>query len=114
MNKINKVFINAPIFKIEKNNEEVFRTLCSHIWKYNLEAVAPVLDMPLDNVEGNKDALCSLVSRMIHCDLIVTHGDWFNFSECVKLNEIARLLDIEVVHYSRLEDRLSTNAKITQ
>lgn len=104
---IEKVFINAPIFAIENNNKAIFESLQSEIWFWNVEAVAPSLSMSDAKFQDKEAVMKSLASKMIACDLVVTHGNWFDFEECQALVNIARLLNIEVVHYSRMNERLS-------
>jgi len=94
----NKVFLNAPVFQIEKNNQPVFEEMQSKLWKYELEVFSPGLILEkLDKMDV--DEYTKRCSRtLVYCDLMVTHGDWYSFPECVRLVELARLLKIEVIH----------------
>lgn len=112
MRKINKVFINAPIFDILNNNEEIFASLSSEIRRHNVEAVAPSLNLRPSTLESHRDfAMKQLTRALLACDIMVTHGDWHEFKECNTLNLIARELNIEVIHHTRLNQAL-INSKI--
>ena len=110
MRKINKVFINAPIFDILNNNEQTFASLSTEIRTHNIEAVAPSLNMRASTIESYKDfAMKQLTRALLACDIMVTHGDWHEFKECKTLNLIARELNIPVIHHVRLNEVLTAS-----
>lgn len=97
-----KVFINAPVMNVEQNNLPIFQRLQKELWSHDFESYAPGLLLKKIDPKDYKSYINDCTKIMIGCDLVVSHGDWYEFKECVKLAEIARLLGIEVIHHTGL------------
>ena len=109
-----KVFINAPVMSVEHNNIPVFQEVQRELWKHELEAYSPgLLLQQIDPSQFDK-YIKDCCKIMISCDLIINHGNWHDFKECVRLSEIARLLGIEVIHHSGLSLWLKNNQSKSQ
>lgn len=85
---------------IEQNNLPVFQELQKELWSEELEARAPGLMLKRIDPKNFEAYIKDCTKLMIDCDLIINHGNWHDFKECVRLAEIARLLGIEVIHHT--------------
>jgi hypothetical protein len=60
------------------------------------------------SVELNENKILSFdTRRMTKSDLVVTIGDWHLQKNCAKLVEIARILDIPVIHETSFDKYVS-------
>lgn len=97
-------FINAPSGTSEELN--TIAKLASKIRQLEIEAVTPTLEYSNNEFSIN-ELRRILVAHLMKCEIVVTYGDWFNDTTCVIINDVARLLNIEVIHHSRINSRFS-------
>ena len=56
-----------------------------------------------------EESIHSQIPKMVDCDLIITCGDWESNQNCEILVDIARLLEIEVIHQIRFKEYAQEN-----
>lgn len=95
-----KIFINAPVMGVEQNNLPIFQELQRFIWEENMEAYAPGLLLKKIDPAAPQKYIKDCTSILLPCDLVISHGDWFNHQECVHIDQIARICGIESIHHS--------------
>lgn len=102
MSKIEKIFIIAPIYgdEAERNLEKY----ASKIREFNVEAVTPSLELDTE-FESHDKIIRKIISELVKCDIAVSFGEWFEHEECLTLTKVARIINIPILHSSRLDEQ---------
>lgn len=98
-----KIFINAPVFLIENNNIPVYQIIQREIHETNNQCIAPPLSLHKIDPNNMAKYMRSCTKLLLESDIMVTHGNWYDHMECARLIDIARLLEIPVIHHSVLQ-----------